>query len=804
MSSLVQDLRGAARALRRRPLFAAFTVATLALGIGVNTAVFSMVEAVLLRPLPYAEPERLVDVREVHQTGRPMDASWPAFEDWRGSGFFDRVAAYSTGEASVRAGSGPVRARVVFGSHGLLETLGVRPALGRTTAESEHAAGAPPVAVVSHAFWSGPLRRCELAKCGFEAEGERWAVVGVMPPGFDFPDGGEVWASLERQEPSTDRTAHNHDVVARLRDGDTPAGVEPRVTELTRRMASGVEGSAEYLPVGARVTGLQAARTADVRRPLQLLLAAAGFVLLVACANLASAFLARAQERQRELALRASLGAGRRRLVVQLTAEAALLAAAGGGAGLLLGAAVLRLLAASAPATLRLESVALSPPVLAFAAALAVLSALLFGLLPALGATGRRLQPALREARQTGGRSASRAWRFLLAGETALALLLVAGAGLLLRSLQELLAAPRGYETAGVVTAEVALPRGAYPDDEAVVAVNERLIAAASSLPGVAAAGMVSDLPLGSFDPNGEMRIDPASEARASASYRVATDGYFRAVGIPVLRGRAFVPSDRGEERHVAIVDRLAADAFWPGKEAIGQRLTGGGMDNYWDQDKWAEVVGVVGEVRHDDLGEAAAPAVYFPLGQRPYRARYGTLVARGPGDADALLPAFREAMQRAAPDVAFRFGTFEQTMLGSLGERRFTLRLLLIFALLALTLAAIGIYGVVAWAVTRRTREMGIRIALGAEPRQARDLLMWGALGPVLAGTVAAMVAATGLARPMAGFVYGIGIWDPVVWAAAAGSLLLVAATASALPARRVLRLDPTESLRDEGSVAA
>jgi putative ABC transport system permease protein len=227
-------------------------------------------------------------------------------------------------------------------------------------------------------------------------------------------------------------------------------------------------------------------------------------------------------------------------------------------------------------------------------------------------------------------------------------------------------------------------------------------------------------------------------------------------------------------------------------------------MDNYWDQDKWAEVVGVVGEVRQRDLGRDAGPAVYFPLGQRPFRARYGTVVARGPAEAAALLPAFREALQRAAPDVAFRFGTFEETMLGSLGERRFTLRLLLAFALLALGLAALGIYAVVAWAVARRTREMGIRVALGAEPRQARDLLVRGALVPVAAGALAAVVAATALSRPMTSFLYGIGFWNPVVWIAAAGGLLLVAVAASALPARRVLRLDPTRCLRDEGPLAS
>ena len=800
MSSLVHDLRGAARALRRRPLFAAFTVATLALGIGVNTAVFSMVEAVLLRPLPYAEPSRLVDVSERHLTGRSMSVSWPAFEDWRDSGFFERVAAYGEGEASLRTAAGPVRARVVFGSHGLLETLGVRPAMGRTTAAGEHAAGAPPSAVVSHAFWSGPLGRCALAACAFEADGERWSVVGVMPPGFEFPADGEVWAPLEREAPSRDRTAHNHDVLARLHPGDTAAGVEPRLSDLTRRMTRGVEGSKEYLPAGARVTGLQAEQTAAVRRPLQLLLGAAGFVLLVACANLASAFLARAQERQRELSLRASLGAGRGRLVTQLTVEAGLLAAAGGAAGLLLGAAVLRLLAASAPASLEVEAVSLGGPVLAFAAALAALAALLFGLLPALGATGRRLQPGLREARQTGGRTQSRAWRSLLAVEAALALLLVAGSGLLLRSLQELLASPRGYEPAGVVTAEVALPRGVYPDDASVIAVHERLIAAATELPGVEAAGAVSDLPLGSFDPSGEMRIDPASEERATASYRVATEGYFRAVGIPLLRGRTFLDSDRGQERHVAVVDRLAAERFWPDQEIVGKRVTGGGMDDFWDKDKWAEVVGVVGEVRQRDLGRDAEPTIYFPITQRPFRARYATVVARGRGDAASLLPAFREAMQRAAPDVAFRFGTFEETMLGSLGERRFTLRLLLLFALLALGLAALGIYAVVAWAVTRRTREMGIRVALGAEPRQARDLLVRGALGPVGLGVAGALVAATALARPMKDFLYGVGFWDPAVWAAAAAGLLVVALAASSLPARRVLRLDPTQSLRDEG----
>jgi len=561
----------------------------------------------------------------------------------------------------VLGGARPQRLPAMAVSAGFFDALGVQPAVGRVPTAAEQKT---PVALVSHAFWRDSLSGGALAGRKLEIEGHSFSVLGVMPAGFDYPEGAQVWVPLELFEPSPYRTAHNHKVIARLLPGAQLEQVEARLAALTRRVAH--EGpdpaeASEYLPVGARVRRLQVERALPVRGALFLLLGAAGFVLLVACSNLASTFLARGLERQRELAVRRALGASRRQLVRQLVVEASVLAAAGCLAGLLLATTLGRAAVAAAPPLVASAAMRLDAPVWLYTVALAAVAALLASLAPSLVATAA---PAgsLRGGRSEGiSPGQRRTWGALIAVQAGLALLLLAGAGLLLRSFASLLAVTPGFEPAGVATLRVSPPVGVvgasppqsgYPDDAAVARFQERLVGALAASPGIAAAGVISQPPFDEFDPTGQMRA--RSGRRADASYRVASGGYFDAVRIPLVAGRLFDPRDDASHPHAAVVDRAAAELFWPGEDPLGQQISSEGMDEFGAKPEWATVVGVVGNVRQSDLAGPPDPTVYFAMAQRPRRD--AVVVARGPrrggraaaGDAEhARAPRTRRAGQR-------------------------------------------------------------------------------------------------------------------------------------------------------------
>jgi predicted permease len=796
MTGWILDLRGAAGLLWRRPLFTGVAAGTLALAIAANTTLFALLQATVLRPPAYPDPGRLVVVRELGAQGNEMAASWPGFRDWQAADVLSEAGAYSAWVTTVLGGDRPRRAPLAAVSTGFFAAMGVQPAVGRVPRDEEHPA--TPLAVVSHSLWREGLGGRALAGLSIEVEGHTAPVVGVMPPGFDFPPRTQVWVPLELLELSPHRSAHNHQVIARLAHGVTPERAERELSALTRRMAGTGPDSAEtadYLPVGARVRTLQQHAALPVRTALYLLLGAAGFVLLVACANLTSTFLARGMERQRELGVRAALGASRIALLRRLLSEGALLGLLGGAGGVLLAATVGRGVVRAAPPLLAEAGVRLDGGLVVTTVAVAALSALLASLLPALLATGS-LAAGVRGGRSEGISPAQRrTWSALVGMQAALALLLLVGAGLLLRSFAALLAVEPGFAAESVATLTVAPPLGRYGSQAELAAFHERLLAAVEATPGVEAAGAVSSLPLGS-GPNGRMRAEP--DTFGDAEYRVASGGYFPAMGIPLVAGRLFGPGDRHDAPHVAIVDQAAAALFWPEESPLGKRILSAGMDEQGARGEWATVVGVVGDVRQNDLAAVAAtPTAYFAISQRPKSE--ATVVARSRSTAGALLPALRQVLAKVGPDVPGEAGTLGERLVAARAQRRFALLLLAVFAALTLALAAVGVYGVVGYAVARRTRELGLRLALGAAPRQARGLVLRIAMTPVAAGIACGLLAAVPLTRTLVALLYEVRPWDPLSWLGGAALLAGAALLSSWLPSRRVLRLDPMQTLRAE-----
>lgn len=800
-TAVLHDLRVAVRGHLRRPGFALVAVATLALGIGANSAVFSLVDGVLLEPLPYADPHRLVQVWEVSVHGRTMNAAWANFEDWqrRGDGF-RALAAYTSSRATVLGGERPVRVTTAAVSRDFFPALRVEAAVGRLPAAGEHRPGAPPVVVVSHRFWRGHLGGAErLEELDLNVSGFPLQVVGVLPAGFDFPSGADLWYPVELTEPTPYRTAHNYRVIGRLADGTDVRAARAEVEGITLAVIGDRED--EYLARGVEVVPLRDEIAGPVRRPLWLLLGAAGLVLLVACANLASSFLARATGRQRELAVRAALGAGPWRLRLQLFVESLVLALAGAAAGVGLAALLLRALPHLAAEPLpRLDQVGVDGGVVLFTLVVSVLAALLFGLLPAWGVLAAAGEgAALRTGRSTAGRQGRHAWRALVAVQVALAVLLLAGTGLLLRSLWNLLDEELGFEPRGVLTAELSLPEARYPDDAALGRFHDELLTTLRTLPGVAHAGVVNHPPLGRWDPSGRMSVEGGPEPHVTASYRLVAGDYFRALGIPLLAGRTFDERDRAGAADVVVVNRALAELAWPGEDALGKRMTSGGMDKYWQEERWARVVGVVGDVRHRGPAAAPGPAAYFALRQRPGAAEDVTAVLRGEGGPEALAGAVRTAVRELDPQVPVEVGTLEDLLSRAVADRRAALLLLGGFAVLALVLAALGIYGVVAYGVARRRRELGIRLALGARRRRLLGQVVGGSMVSVGAGLAVGAAAALTAGRLLAGMLHDVSPQDPVTLAAVLLLLATAAVLASLVPARRATRVDPAETLRAE-----
>ena len=813
LDALLQDLKYAVRTLRRTPTFTSIAILTLALGIGANTAIFSIVNGVLLRPLPYPDADRLVRITERNDRFPRMDLAWPNLVDLKEQArSLEALVAYSAERVTVLGPDRAVRTRGARVSQDFFDLLRVNPMLGRTFTPEEHQPGASPAALLGYRFWQDELGgEADLSRLRVSAGSFTFQIVGVMPPTFGFPDEAELWYPVELQIWGRERrTAHNYSVLGRLQRDVSVESARDELSALIRRVNA--TESSDFTANAVNVTGLQASMTGDFRRPLVMLLGAAMLVLLIACSNLASTFLARAQNREREIAVRASLGAGRGRIVRQLFTEALVVTGIGMAAGLLAAAGLIRgLLRLSQDTVPLLEAVRIDGSVLTFTLLASAVTAVLFGLLPGLAASRRDVGTVLRGGDRGSSGSGNRlAWRFLVATDVVLALTLLVGSGLLLRSFGRILTVEAGFDAEGVVAMSLELPETRYAGDAEMAAYHDQTLERFRAIPGVSEVGVTASVPLGGGFPNGQVGVEGGPNPTAMGIYQVASAGYFQALNIPLLSGRLFDDRDDASVEDVAIVSESFAALAWPGEDAIGKRMNGGGMDNYSNPDvtdeaewyhrnRWATVIGVVGDLRQRSLTSGAEPTYYFHYKQRPQRARFGAVLVRGITSEPSLVASLRASARGSDPMVPVEFALLDVILAQSVADRRFTLMVLGVFAGLALLLSALGIYGVVSYSVARRTREMGIRLALGASPRGVRGLVQRGAMSTVLLGSAAGIVGCVIAARLMSSLLFEASPTDAITVVGAASLLLATAWLASFIPAMRTSRIDPMITMRAE-----
>ncbi len=797
------DLRHAIRVLVRRPAFTLVAVLTLAAGIGANTAIFSVVNGVLLRPLPYPDPDRIVRLWEQPQSGPRIDVSHPNFLDWRASASsFEALAEYSGGTETVLGGQEAVFADVYTVTDGFFRVFGVAPALGRTFVPEEMRAGGIPAAVVSHRFWKTTLGgERELSRLRVIIEGMPLRIVGVMPEGFEYPAKADLWAPKELIADTSGRTAHNYEVVGRLKRGVSLTQASAEMNTIAARLKA--QYGADENAAAVVISTLMDATTSRSKQTLWLLLGAVGLVLLIACANVATAMLATGEERRGELALRAALGAGRGRIVRQLLAESLVIGGAGATGGLLIAGWLVRgLLSIDAVNLPRTGDIGIDGRVLLFAIGLGVITPLLFGLLPALQASRADLRTTLAEGARSGAAPVrSRVRALLVAAEVAVALVLLVGAGLLIRSFANVIAVDPGFDPGGAITASMSVPATKYPDAPHAAMFYGTLLERLRHLPGVAAAGAVTQAPLSGRDHGGGLVIEniPIREpqARASAGYRVATPGYLEAAGMRLVHGRTLNDDDRPGALPVAVVNEAFVKKYLGGVEPVGVRFRFYGMDQV---NPVFTIVGIVGDVHHRSLVRPVEPEVFICVYQQPFRARSKMFVVVRPGAGStqaAIAAAVRAAVHETDPDVPVELSTLDALVSASVADRRFLLLVLGTFASIALLLAGTGIYSVLSQSVAQRTQEIGIRMALGADARSVVRLVLRAAMQSVAVGVVIGTIAAAAAVRLLTAYLFDVKPLDPVSFLGAVVVLAAVGFFAAYLPARRATRVDPLLALR-------
>lgn len=819
LQSVLSDCRYALRQLRKNPGFTAVAVLTLALGIGVTTAIFSVVYGVLLRPLPYADPDRIMAVFEVTSEGRPSRLADPNFDDFRDQNrSFQAIAKYTDTVASVSGASQPTRTTVAYVSPAYLRVFRVQPILGRDFGAGDAKKGAAPTVLVSLGYWKQYLGSPrDLSKSHLKIDGAVFSVIGVLPAGFRFPGDADLWVPADLDGENTSRTSHNYSAVGRLRNGVPVEQANRDISAIARRIHATSSEQGNYLLKDGLVIPLQDSITGKARSALLVLLGAVGFLLLVACANVANLLLAQVSVRERELAVRSALGAARGRLIRQFLTEALVLSLVGGGLGVLAALAGVAGLVALAPSNLpRLDSVSISLPVLAFALLLSTAVAAGLGAFTAARATSGDLREGLMEGgrSQAGSQGSQRLGRIIVAAQIAITLVLVVGAGLFGRSLVKVLEVDPGFRVDGIVTMDVALPWLDDPKAKASQAVFfSRLIDRLGQIPGVRKVGAASGLPMdidGGY-PDGNFLLMTQEEMPktmqellgglfrqkeriGNADFCVATSGFFQVLGIPLIRGRIFDDRDGADAPHVAVISQSLARSRWPGQDPVGHTIEFGNMDGDFHL---LTIVGIVGDTHVYGLDRPPRPTVYVNLFQRPRPAISLTMLSDG--ETGPVVSAARGILQELDPEIPARFRTLSEVYSASLGSRRFNVILIGFFGLTALLLATTGVFGVMAYSVSRRTREIGIRLALGAAAGDVLKMILGQGLRPILVGVAIGIAGALALTRTVESLLFGVTATDPLTFGGVTLLLVGAALLACYVPARRVTKVDPVIALRYE-----
>jgi putative ABC transport system permease protein len=812
MESLWLDLRYGFRMLIRTPSFTVVAVGVLAVGIAAGTAIFSVVNAVLLRPLPYSEPDRLLLVQESLpklnlRTGAVSAAEYWDYKD--GNEVFSNIACFTTENLNLTGQGEASRIQVARVSASLFSLLGGSPKIGRTFTEDEDKPGTGAVVLISERLWRARFGSdADIAGQSVKLDEKSYTVIGVMPARFQFPstdntfsDAVDLWVPLAMTDEDRGRRADSFDygVIGRLQPGVTIEQARSDIQAIAGRMQQAhpdvYKGNIE---IAANVIGLDEEMVKPVRTVLLVLLGAVGLVLLVGCANVANLLLARSQTRVKEMAIRTAVGASSRRLIRQLMIESLLLSILGGGLGLLLASWAVDLIVKFGPGNVpRLLEVNLDARVLLFTLAVSVVTGVIFGLAPAIHCSRVNLNESLKESggRTTGSRASKRMRGALIVFETASALVLLIGAGLLIDSFVRLLDSPPGFDPEGVVVARTSMPAARYPKIELGKQMYKRALEGIGSLPGVKAVSVASNLPLADGWTIGFRIEDEDQSTYHTSSNTWVSDDYFKAMGVQLLAGRGFDERDREGVTPVVVISQSFARKFWPGEEPIGKRIRWGG----WGVE-WLTVIGVVADVRVASLEKEPAPGTYMPIFQVPRTRRNVVFIARTSGDPAALVSAMRERIRAVDEELpVYDIRTMNDVIAESVEQRKFAMLLISIFAAVALLLSSVGLYAVMSNLVAQRTREVGIRLALGARRWDVVKLVVRQGALLALAGVSLGLVCSFALTRAMESLLYGVSAREPLVFILIPLLLTGVALGACLVPARRATKVDPMVALRCE-----
>ena len=827
MDTLIQDLRYGIRVLVKNPGFTLIAVLILALGIGASTAIFSVVDAVLLRPLPYPNPQRIVTVWEEEANGHRARLADPNFLDFRSQNHtLEGLATFVSGPESVSGGNEPARVNIGLVSQDFFKVIGVEPLRGREFSAEELRVHGTPAMIVSYGYWQKYLGgRADFSQAHLSMGAQAYSVVGVMPQGFDFGPGIAIWVPREPYGWSTSRSSHNGEGIARLRDGVSIEQARADLDTIARRIhaAYAKKEISDYFLSDATVVPLADVIVENVRLALIALFGAVILLFLVACANVVGLLLARASARRKELAVRAALGAGRGRLVQQLLAESLALALAGGGLGTLLATWTTQLLPAILPASLpRQQGIAVNGTVALFTLAMTLAVAIGLGLF----AAWRVGEVALADALSAGARGYSsasqKARSSLVIGEIAATMMLLVSAGLLGRSFLRLISVSPGFNGENLLVLKFSLPQ---PQDELTPQQKQAEIARQTqfldnalervrAIPGVDSAGVAGALPIADADGfndglflilNGHAapknfddrnRMAQNTEQTGQADRAVASAGFFLTTGIPLIQGRMFGPQDGPDAPNVALISQNLAREKWPNQNPVGQVIDFSNMDGIL---KPLTIIGVVGDVRAEGLDQPVTSMVYVDYRQRGLGNGSPAIVLHTELPSGAIVPSARAIFHQLDPNIPVEFSTYAGALGGWMAQKRFLLLLAGVFAAAALTLAAVGLYGLLSYAVTRRTQEIGIRVALGAKRSDVLRLILGEGSRLAVIGVAVGIAASLAVTRLMSSLLFGVGATDPLTFLAVAALLAVVALFASYVPARRAMRVDPMVALRYE-----